>query len=130
MRKLSLLRSAKTWLAVLALAVMLPLGMPAGTPLGMPAAAHADPLDDARAAGQIGERPDGYVDSVAPNPSPAIQQLISDINAQRRKFYEQLAGQKGVPAEEIGALAAEKTIAQKLKPGMYYMNSAGQWMQK
>ena len=70
------------------------------------------------------------MDSVAPNPSPAIQQLISDINAQRRKFYEQLAGQKGVPAEEIGALAAEKTIAQKLKPGMYYMNSAGQWVQK
>jgi hypothetical protein len=122
MRKLSLLHSAKTWLAVLALAVMLPLGLPAG--------AHADPLDDARAAGQIGERPDGYVDSVAPSPTPAIQQLISDINAQRRKFYEQIGGQKGVPAEEIGALAAEKTIAQKLKPGMYYMDSAGQWVQK
>jgi uncharacterized protein YdbL (DUF1318 family) len=118
MRKLSLLRSAKTWLAVLALLVMLPL------------AAHADSLDDARAAGLVGERPDGYVDSVTPNPAPAIQQLISSINAQRRKFYEQLAGQKGVPVEEVGALAAEKTISQKLKPGMYYMNSAGQWVQK
>ena len=41
-----------------------------------------------------------------------------------------LAGEKGVPVEEVGALAAEKTISQKLKPGMYYMNSSGQWVQK
>ncbi|HVO05030.1 MAG TPA: YdbL family protein [Candidatus Cybelea sp.] len=92
--------------------------------------AVADPLDDARVAGQIGERPDGYVAAVQPSPSPQIQQLVTDINAQRRQVYEQLAGQKGVPVEEVGALAAEKTIAQKLKPGMYYMNNAGQWVQK
>jgi uncharacterized protein YdbL (DUF1318 family) len=118
MRKLSLLHSAKSWLAVLALVVMLPI------------AAHADSLDSARAAGLVGERPDGYVDYVTPNPTPDIQKLVADINAQRRKVYEQLAGQKGVPVEEVGALAAEKTISQKLQPGMYYMNSAGQWVQK
>jgi uncharacterized protein YdbL (DUF1318 family) len=94
------------------------------------AAAHADPLDDARAAGLLGERPDGYVDTVAPNPPANIVQLKESINAQRRKYYQQIAGEKGVPAEEVGALAAEKTISQKLKPGMYYMNSAGQWVQK
>jgi uncharacterized protein YdbL (DUF1318 family) len=118
MRKLSFLRSAKSWLAALALVVMLPI------------AAHADSLDSARAAGLVGERPDGYVDYVTPNPTPDIQKLVADINAQRRKVYEQLAGQKGVPVEEVGALAAEKTISQKLQPGMYYMNSAGQWVQK
>jgi uncharacterized protein YdbL (DUF1318 family) len=105
-------------LAVLALSLMLPM------------AAHADGLDDARAAGLVGERPDGYVDSVTPNPTPAVKQLVSDINAQRRKVYEQLAGEKGVPVEEVGALAAEKTISQKLQPGWYYMNSSGQWVQK
>jgi uncharacterized protein YdbL (DUF1318 family) len=105
-------------LAVLALTLMLPM------------AAHADGLDAARAAGLVGERPDGYVDSVTPNPAPAIKQLITDINAQRRKVYEQLAGKKGVPVEEVGALAAEKTISQKLQPGWYYMNSSGQWVQK
>ena len=108
----------KTWIAAFALCLMLPF------------AALADALDDARAAGLIGERPDGYVDVVTPNPSPDIQQLVTDINAQRRKVYQQLAGEKGVPVEEVGALAAEKTISQKLKPGMYYMNSAGQWVQK
>jgi uncharacterized protein YdbL (DUF1318 family) len=94
------------------------------------AVAHADPLDDARAAGLLGERPDGYVDVVNPNASADIVSLKEQINAQRRKIYQQLAGEKGVPVEEVGALAAEKTIAQKLKPGMYYMNSAGQWVQK
>ncbi len=118
MSKLSLLRSVKTWLAVLALIVLLPI------------AAHADSLDSARAAGLVGERPDGYVDFVKPNPPADVQKLVTDINAQRRKVYEQLAGEKGVPVEEVGALAAEKTISQKLQPGWYYMNSAGQWVQK
>jgi len=92
--------------------------------------AHADALDDARAAGLLGERPDGYVDVVTPNPTPDIVQLKDNINAQRRKIYQQLAGEKGVPAEEVAALAAEKTISQKLKPGMYYMDSSGQWVKK
>ena len=118
MRKFSYLAAAKTWIAALAFVVMLPM------------AAHADSLDSARAAGLVGERPDGYVDYVTPNPAPDVQKLVNDINAQRRKVYEQLAGQKGVPVEEVGALAAEKTISQKLQPGWYYMNSAGQWVQK
>jgi uncharacterized protein YdbL (DUF1318 family) len=105
--------------AVLALCLALPIS-----------AAYADALDDARAAGLVGERPDGYVDAVQPNPPGNVQQLITQINAERRKVYQQLAGEKGVPVEEVGALAAEKTIAQKLKPGMYYMNSSGQWVQK
>jgi len=109
----------KATLAALLLAVLLPF-----------AAAHADPLDDARSAGLVGERPDGYVDAVTPSPTPQIQQLISNINAQRRSAYQTLAAQKGVPVEEVGALAAEKTISQRLKPGWYYMNSAGQWVKK
>jgi uncharacterized protein YdbL (DUF1318 family) len=99
--------------------------------LALPASfAHADALDDARAAGLLGERPDGYVDAVTANPTPDILNLKEQINAQRRKVYQQLAGEKGVPVEEVGALAAEKTISQRLKPGMYYMNSSGQWVQK
>ena len=118
MSKRPFLSLAKTWLAALAFAVLLPI------------AAHADPLDDARAAGLLGERPDGYVDVVSPSATPDIVSLKDQINAQRRKVYEQLAGEKGVPVEEVAALAAEKTIAQRLKPGMFYMNSSGQWVQK
>jgi uncharacterized protein YdbL (DUF1318 family) len=118
MSNLSFLRSAKAWLAAMAFVLLLPI------------AAHADSLDSARAAGLVGERPDGYVAAVNPNPPADVQKLVDDINAQRRKVYEQLAGEKGVPVEEVAALAAEKTISQKLQPGWYYMNSAGQWVQK
>lgn len=114
--------SLMTWLRV-ALAVFALSLMPVSL-------AQADPLDDARAAGLLGERPDGYVDVVNPNATPDIVNLKEQINAQRRKIYQQLAGKKGVPVEEVAALAAEKTISQKLKPGMFYMNSAGQWVQK
>jgi hypothetical protein len=118
MSKRPFLSVAKIWLAALAFVVMLPI------------AAHADSLDSARAAGLVGERPDGYVDFVKPNPTPDVTALVNQINAQRRKVYEQLAGEKGVPVEEVAALAAEKTISQRLQPGWYYMNSAGQWVQK
>ena len=119
MKQISWMTWLRSTLAVLALCLMLPASF-----------AHADALDDARAAGLLGERPDGYVDVVNPSATPDIVNLKEQINAQRRKIYQQLAGEKGVPVEEVGALAAEKTISQKLKPGMYYMNSAGQWVQK
>jgi len=118
MKRHSPIHALKIAIAALLFAIALPLG------------AHADALDDARASGQIGERPDGYVAAVNPSPTADVQKLVDSINAQRRKVYEQLAGQKGVPVEEVGALAAEKTISQRLKPGWYYMNAAGQWVQK
>jgi len=91
--------------------------------------AHADALGDARAAGLVGERPDGYLDSVTPNPTPEIRNLVDQVNAVRRSAYQRIGGEKGVPAEEVGALAAEQAI-KKLNPGMFYMNSSGQWVQK
>jgi uncharacterized protein YdbL (DUF1318 family) len=122
MTHLRLHRSSKTWLRT-ALAALVLCAI-------LPWSAFADSLDDARAAGLVGERPDGYVDYVTPNPTPDLRNLVDSINAQRRKVYEKLAGEKGVPAEEVGALAAEKTISQRLKPGWYYLNSSGQWVKK
>ena len=120
-------RSWKTWLKTSPIAVLLTVLMLC---VAWPGGAFADSLDDARAAGLVGERPDGYVDYVTPNPTPDLRKLVDSINAQRRKVYEQLAGEKGVPAEEVGALAAEKTISPRLKPGWYYLNSSGQWVKK
>jgi len=123
MKHLRMSHSPLTWLRALAAILVVCLVLPVSL-------ARADALDDARAAGLLGERPDGYVDVVTANPTPDIVNLKEQINAQRRKIYQQLAGEKGVPVEEVAALAAEKTIGQKLKPGMYYMDSSGQWVQK
>ena len=93
------------------------------------APAMADSLDDARAAGLVGERPDGLVASVSPSAPADIQSLVQSVNAQRMEKYQQIATQKGVPVEQIGAIAGEKIIG-KLKPGFYYMDSSGNWVKK
>jgi uncharacterized protein YdbL (DUF1318 family) len=93
------------------------------------APALADSLDEARAAGLVGERPDGYVAPVSGSAPADIMSLIQSVNSQRKQKYQQIANEKGVPVEQVAALTAEKIIA-KLKPGWYYMNASGQWVQK
>lgn len=101
------------------LALMMLLALPA----------LAETLDGARAKGLIGERPDGYVGAVV-SPTADIQALITKVNAQRRTKYEQIAKQKGVPVEQIGALTAEKIVQDNLQSGWYYMDAGGNWAKK
>ena len=93
------------------------------------APAMADALDDARAAGLVGERPDGLVSPVSPSAPANIQSLVQSVNAQRMEKYQQISSQKGVPVEQVGAIAGEKIIS-KLKPGYKYMDASGNWVTK
>jgi uncharacterized protein YdbL (DUF1318 family) len=93
------------------------------------APAMADALDDARAAGVVGERPDGLVSPVDPSAPANIQSLVQSVNAQRMEKYQQISSQKGVPVEQVGAIAGEKIIS-KLKPGYKYMDASGNWVTK
>jgi uncharacterized protein YdbL (DUF1318 family) len=92
--------------------------------------AKADPLDDARTSGVVGERADGYVALVDSGAPANIKQLVDDVNAKRRVAYQKIAAEKSVPVEQIGAITAEKIIREILKPGMYYMDASGSWKQK
>jgi hypothetical protein len=91
--------------------------------------AVSGPLDDAKAAGLIGERPDGYVAAVEPNPSPEIAALVERINSKRRAAYAEIAAEDGVPVDQVAALTAEKIRAQAA-PGEYFMTPDGGWAQK
>lgn len=93
------------------------------------APAMADALDDARAAGLVGERPDGLVAPVEPGAPANVLSLVQSVNAQRLEKYQQISAQKGVPVEQVGAIAGEKIIS-KLKPGYKYMDSSGNWVTK
>jgi uncharacterized protein YdbL (DUF1318 family) len=93
------------------------------------APAMADALDDARAAGLVGERPDGLVAPVSGSAPADVMSLVQSVNAQRMEKYQQISTQKGVPVEQVGAIAGEKIIS-KLKPGYYYMDSSGSWVKK
>src|SRR5262245_35002705 len=89
----------------------------------------AAPLDDAKAAGLIGERPDGFVAAVQPNPPPDIAAIVQQVNAKRRAAYEQIAAEENVSADQVGALAAEK-IKRQAPSGEFFMSSDGTWAPK
>ncbi len=91
--------------------------------------AWSGPLDDAKAAGLVGERPDGYVAAVQPNPPPDIAALVRQINAKRQAAYVDIAAKDGVPVEQVGALTAEKIRAQA-RAGEYFLTPDGSWAQK
>jgi uncharacterized protein YdbL (DUF1318 family) len=97
--------------------------------VGVTADVWAGPLDDAKAAGLIGERPDGYVAAVQPGPPPEIAALVKEINAKRRAAYEDIAAKQNVPIDQVGAVTAEK-IKRQAPAGQYFLNPDGSWTQK
>jgi len=96
--------------------------------LAAPAPAVAqDPatIIQARRAGLIGERFDGYLGFVA-NPSTALRRQVNAINIRRRALYSDLAARKGVTPEEVGITAA-CTLLRRIGPGEYYQQGQGGW---
>jgi uncharacterized protein YdbL (DUF1318 family) len=113
-----------TWKRLLA-TVCLALAMV----VGMATGAWSASLDNAKAIGLVGERPDGYVAAVQPNPPPDIAALVQQVNNKRRAAYGDIAAKEGVPIEQVGALTAEKIRAQA-PTGDYFLNADGSWTQK
>ncbi len=90
-------------------------------------AAHAGPLDDAKAAGLVGEGADGYVGAVTGDAS--IQGLIDEINAGRRAKYAEIASKRDAPVDAVAAIAGKKLI-ERVPAGQYVLGSDGKWQQK
>ena len=96
----------------------------------LPAAgAGASALDDAKAAGLVGERPDGYVGLVVASAPAATQALVTDINARRRAHYQEIASKNGTTIEAVSHVAGSKLIA-RASPGQWIMNAQGSWVKK
>jgi len=93
------------------------------------APALADAVDDAKAAGLVGEKPDGYLGAVPANPPANIAKLVADTNAKRRQAYADIAAQTGTTVEAVAAIAAQKLYA-KAAPGTYLMGADGTWQRK
>ncbi len=95
--------------------------------LSLPAA--ASPLDDAKAAGLVGERPDGYIGLVSDGAPADIRGLVSSINEKRRAKYETIAKKSGASVGAVAKLAGDKLIARTAK-GQYVLDAAGVWTRK
>lgn len=85
-------------------------------------------LIDAKRAGLVGEREDGTIAAVLPNPSPDLQALVNSTNSGRLQVYRDTAVKQNIPLDEVRKIAAQK-IYEMANPGEYLMIN-GQWSQK
>ena len=79
----------------------------------------------ARAAGQVGEKPDGYL-GVVGNQGADIQAMVSDLNIQRKAAYTKSAAANGATIEQFAFTTGCNLIAQTVA-GEKYMTPAGAW---
>jgi uncharacterized protein len=91
--------------------------------------ALAGPLDDAKAAGLVGERIDGYLGVVDSGAPAEVRRLVEQINAERQAKYAEIAQKQGAPVEAVAQIAGEKLI-ERAGGGEYVMGADGQWRQK
>ncbi|MBM3927425.1 MAG: DUF1318 domain-containing protein [Sphingomonadales bacterium] len=79
----------------------------------------------ARAAGQVGEQPDGYLGIVGA-PTPELRALVNNINIQRKAAYTRQAG-NGATVEQM-AFVAGCNLIDKTSAGEKYQSPTGQWL--
>jgi uncharacterized protein YdbL (DUF1318 family) len=100
----------------------------AGTLVSAPAFAQRDPAyEAARAAGQVGEKMDGYLGIVG-GANGALQAVVSDVNIKRRALYSQRAQAASPPVTlEEYALTAGCIAIARTAPGEKYQAPDGSW---
>lgn len=91
--------------------------------------ARADALDDARAQGAIGERFDGFAAVRDPSAPPDIRKLVEDINAKRRKLYNDVSTKEGTTIDAVGRIYARQIVG-IVPAGTWIMNENGKWVRK
>ena len=114
--------NARTLLKLVGAAVALGL-------LATPAQAQRDPAyQAARDAGQVGEKMDGYLGIVGAA-TPALRDMVNDINNRRRAVYAEQAQANNATLEEYAFTAGCLAIS-RTSPGEMYQAPDGTWQQR
>lgn len=93
-----------------------------------PALAQRDPAyAAARAAGQVGEQPDGYLGIVG-SATPELQALVNNINIQRKKQYTAQAA-SGSTVQQMAFVTGCNLIL-RTEPGEKYQTPDGRWLSR
>ncbi|QNE30679.1 DUF1318 domain-containing protein [Sphingomonas sp. NBWT7] len=98
----------------------------AATGISAAAWAQRDPAyAAARAAGQVGEQPDGYL-GVVGGGSADLRALVNAINIQRKAAYTQKAQASGATVEQL-AFTSGCNLIQQTTAGEKYRTPDGAW---
>lgn len=87
-------------------------------------------VDAAKARGVVGEQADGFVGFVTESSDAALKAAVAELNAARAAYYRQIAAQRNVPVEAVGAATAQQLLETTIKTGEYYRTADGQWKRK
>jgi uncharacterized protein YdbL (DUF1318 family) len=91
------------------------------------AMAQRDPAySAARAAGQVGEKTDGYL-GYPSAPSPSLRSMVEDLNIKRRAVYSEKARAAGATIEEYAFTSGCRLVSQTA-PGERYEGPSGNWL--
>ncbi len=100
--------------------------------MALEATAQADPaIDQARAAGLVGEQADGYLGFV---PGAAISAdlrgRVEQNNIRRRALYTRRATERNATVNEMAAAVACEVFQNRIEVGERYRDEQGQWRQR
>lgn len=93
-----------------------------------PAPAQSPQLAAAMAAGQVGERYDGYM-GFATTPAPGVRRQVDAINIRRRNLYADLGARRNVIGSVVASTTGCSLLAQ-LPVGEAYMLKDGVWRRR
>ncbi len=101
-------------------------GLVAALVMAAPAAAQRDPAyEAARAAGQVGEKMDGYLGIVG-SADGSLRAIVDDINIRRRANYASRAQSQSATLEEY-AFTQGCILISRTRQGEMYQAPDGSW---
>ncbi len=86
-------------------------------------------LHEAKAAGLVGERNDGYLGYVVTPPSDNIKALVQDVNARRKAKFSQTAEKNDIETAQVAFRFYQRAV-EETEPGHYYQDALGNWVKK
>ena len=93
----------------------------AGAALAQTSAQKAQ-IDQAKAAGVVGEQADGYLGFRTPTSDASLRAAVDATNSGRRAA--------GTSADVAGARMFEAQLLPRISSGQWYRNAQGQWVQR
>ena len=97
--------------------------------IAVPAAAQSSPaIRAAKAAGQVGERYDGFLGYASYLPT-AVRKEVDAVNIRRRAHYSNLAAARGVSPQDVGVTAGCVTL-RSVQVGEAYLLADNRWRRR
>jgi len=87
------------------------------------------PLEQVKAAGYVGEQPNGYLGLVSSSAPESAKALAREINLKRRDRYQAIARQNGSSLSAVEMVVGAKLI-KRAKPGQYVKGPDGRWTKR